>query len=129
MNKKNILLIILFPFFFSQGFSVEPDEILKNNILENRARNISKELRCLVCQNEDIDNSNADIARDLRLLIRKKLLEGETEKEIISFIHSRYGDYILYKPPIRIDTLLLWFFPFIIFFFFIYFFYKKRDPK
>ena len=59
MNKKNILLIILFPFFFSQGFSVEPDEILKNNILENRARNISKELRCLVCQNEDIDNSNA----------------------------------------------------------------------
>ena len=129
MNKKNILLIILFQFCFSQGFSVEPDEVLKNNILENRARNISKELRCLVCQNEDIDNSNADIARDLRLLIRKKLLEGETEKEIISFIHSRYGDYILYKPPIRIDTLLLWFFPFIIFFFFIYFFFRKRDPK
>ena len=129
MNKKNILLIILYPFFFSQGLSVKLHKNLKNNILENRARNISKELRCLVCQNEDIDNSNADIARDLRLLIRKKLLEGETEKEIISFIHSRYGDYILYKPPIRIDTLLLWFFPFIIFFFFIYFFFRKRDPK
>ena len=56
-------------------------------------------------------------------------LDSETEKEIISFIHSRYGDYILYKPPIRIDTLLLWFFPFIIFFFFIYFFFRKRDPK
>lgn len=129
MNKKNILLIILFQFFFSQGFSVEPDEVLKNNILENRARNISKELRCLVCQNEDIDNSNADIARDLRLIIRKKLLKGETDKEIISFIHSRYGDYILYKPPIRIDTLLLWVSPFIMFFFFIYFFFRKRDTK
>ena len=129
MNKKIILILLFFPFFFSQGFSVEPDEVLKNKSLENRARNISKELRCLVCKNEDIDNSNADIARDLRLLIRKKLLEGETNKQIMSFIHSRYGDYVLYKPPLRIDTLLLWVFPFIIFFFFIYFFFRKKEKQ
>ncbi|MDC3090929.1 cytochrome c-type biogenesis protein CcmH [Rickettsiales bacterium] len=129
MNKKIILLLVLFPFFSNPGYSIEPDEVLKNKSLEDRARKISKELRCLVCQNEDIDNSNADIARDLRLLVRKKLLEGETNEQIISFIHSKYGDYVLYKPPIRIDTLFLWTFPFIMFSFFIYFFFRRKKKK
>ena len=80
-NSRLKLIIYDYIFCFRSFY------ILKNNILENRARNISKELRCLVCQNEDIDNSNADIARDLRLLIRKKLLEGETEKEIVYISH------------------------------------------
>ena len=126
MNKNIILLILFFSFFISTGLSIEPDEVMENKSLEDRARKISKKLRCLVCQNEDIDNSNADIARDLRLLVRNKLLGGETDEQIISFIHSKYGDYVLYKPPLRIDTLLLWTFPFIIFSFFIYFFFNKR---
>ena len=125
MNKKNILLIVIIQFFFSQGFSVEPDEVLKNNILENRARNISKELRCLVCQNEDIENANADIARDLRVLVRKKLMNGEKRKDIISYIHSRYGDYVLFNPPLRIDTVALWMVPFLFFILLIYFFFRK----
>lgn len=129
MNKKIILLLVLFPFFSNPVLSIEPDEVLKNKSLEDRARKISKELRCLVCQNEDIDNSNADIARDLRLLVRKKLLEGETNEQIISFIHSKYGDYVLYKPPLRIDTLFLWTFPFLMFSFFIFFFFKRKKKK
>ena len=72
-------------------------------------------------------HSNADIARDLRILVREKLVEGKSDDEIINYVHSKYGDYILYKPPLRIDTLLLWIFPILFFFFFIYLFFKK--PK
>ena len=106
--------------------AIEPDEILDDQILENRAKYISKELRCLVCQNEDINNSNADIARDLRLLIRDELMDGKTDREIINFIHSRYGDFILYKPPIKLYTIFLWIFPFVLFFSFLFLFFKKK---
>tara|TARA_B100000989_G_scaffold287894_1_gene257976 strand:- start:1336 stop:1731 length:396 start_codon:yes stop_codon:yes gene_type:complete len=106
--------------------AIEPDEILDDQILENRAKYISKELRCLVCQNEDINNSNADIARDLRLLIRDELLDGKTDREIINFIHSRYGDFILYKPPIKLYTIFLWIFPFVLFLSFLFLFFKKK---
>jgi cytochrome c-type biogenesis protein CcmH len=119
-----------FLFFFIFCFeikAIEPDEILENKELEKIAKEIGKELRCLVCQNEDIENSNADIAKDLRLLVRKKLSLGESKKEIIDFIHSKYGDFILFSPPIRIDTAGLWALP--IFFFIIItclFFRQKR---
>tara|TARA_B100000989_G_C19287216_1_gene362814 strand:+ start:234 stop:620 length:387 start_codon:yes stop_codon:yes gene_type:complete len=106
--------------------AIEPDEILDNQILENRAKDISKELRCLVCQNEDINNSNADIARDLRLLIRDELLNGKTNQQIINFIHSKYGDFILYKPPIKFYTVFLWVFPFVFFFSCLFMFFKKK---
>ena len=128
MSKFFLSFLFLFFLIFLQGVnSIEPDEILENNSLEERAKSISKFLRCLVCQNEDINNSNADIARDLRILVREKLVEGKSDDEIINYVHSKYGDYILYKPPLRIDTLLLWIFPILFFFFFIYLFFKK--PK
>tara|TARA_B100000579_G_C22756316_1_gene816630 strand:+ start:871 stop:1248 length:378 start_codon:yes stop_codon:yes gene_type:complete len=125
MRFLAVIYIILF--ISSDLYAVEPDEMLDDPMLENIARDIGKKIRCLVCQNEDIENSNADIAKDLRVLIRKKISEGKEKKEIISYIHSRYGDFVLYTPPIRSDTIWLWFFPigFLILLSFI-FFRKKR---
>ena len=121
------LLFFLFTFFhFSLSLAVEPDEILKDKKLENVAREIGKNLRCLVCQNEDIENSNADIAKDLRILVRKKLLEGESKKNIISFVHKKYGDFVLFSPPFRWDTIWLWGLPVIFFFFLFYLLFKRR---
>ena len=110
----------------SQVQAVEPDEILADKKLENVARLIGKELRCLVCQNEDIENSNADMARDLRILVRKMLSEGKTKDEIISYIHSRYGDFVLFNPPVRYDTSLLWLLPVIFLILLSYTFFRKR---
>ena len=125
MNKF-LLIYVLSNFFYIQIPAVEPQEVLQNRELEERARKISKLLRCLVCQNEDIDNSNADIAKDLRKFIRDQLLEGKTDKNIIDFVHSKYGDFVLYKPPLRVDTFILWIFPFVLFFFFMIIFFKRR---
>ena len=119
------ILIIMF-LLYSQVQSVEPDEILADQKLENVARLIGKELRCLVCQNEDIENSNADMARDLRILVRKMLSEGKTKDEIISYIHSRYGDFVLFNPPVRYDTLLLWLLPIIFLILLSYTFFRKK---
>ena len=121
---KKIFLVIFF--FYSHVQSVEPDEILADQKLENVARLIGKELRCLVCQNEDIQNSNADIAKDLRILVRKMLSEGKNKNEIISFIHSRYGDFVLFNPPLRFDTSLLWFLPIIFLILLCYIFFRKK---
>jgi cytochrome c-type biogenesis protein CcmH len=119
------ILIVMF-LLCSQVQAVEPDEILADQKLENVARLIGKELRCLVCQNEDIENSNADMARDLRILVRKMLSEGKTKDEIISYIHSRYGDFVLFNPPIRYDTSLLWLLPIIFFLLLSYTFFRKK---
>ncbi len=119
------ILIIMF-LLCSQVQAVEPDEILADQKLENVARLIGKELRCLVCQNEDIENSNADMARDLRILVRKMLSEGKTKDEIISYIHSRYGDFVLFNPPVRYDTLLLWLLPIIFLILLSYTFFRKK---
>ena len=108
------------------GNSTEPDEILKNPELERSARDIAKKLRCLVCQNEDIENSNADVARDLRVLIRKKLSEGKSPKEIIDYVHSRYGDFVLFSPPLRYDTLALWLIPLAFFIYLSILFFRKN---
>ena len=119
------ILIVMF-LLYSQVQAVEPDEILADQKLENVARLIGKELRCLVCQNEDIENSNADMARDLRILVRKMLSEGKTKDEIISYIHSRYGDFVLFNPPVRYDTLLLWLLPIIFLILLSYTFFRKK---
>jgi cytochrome c-type biogenesis protein CcmH len=92
--------------------AVEPDEVLKDQALETRARALSSELRCLVCQNQSIDDSHAPLARDLRLLVRQKLSEGETDEAVRAFLVARYGDFILLKPRFSADTLLLWISPF-----------------
>ena len=92
--------------------AVEPDEILKDTALEQRARAISAELRCLVCQNQSIDDSHAPLARDLRVLVRQKLVEGERDDAILAYLVERYGDFILLKPRFSLDTLVLWLSPF-----------------
>lgn len=91
--------------------AVEPDEMLTNPVLEQRAREISKDLRCVVCQNQDIDSSNAGVARDLRLLVRERLVAGDTDTQVIEYIRARYGDYVLLKPPLEPATYALWFAP------------------
>lgn len=121
---KITILFLLIPFFNLE--SIEPDEILSDEKLETRARSISKQLRCLVCQNEDIDHSNADIAKDLRMIIREKLTEGNSNKEILKFIHEKFGDFVLYKPPVRSDTILLWITPFFLISIFYFLFFRRK---
>ncbi len=94
--------------------AVEPDEMLADPALEARARAISKGLRCLVCQNQSIDDSNAELARDLRVLVRERLLAGDSDEEVIRFAVERYGDFVLLKPPFKPVTYALWFGPFLI---------------
>ncbi|MEM9715111.1 MAG: cytochrome c-type biogenesis protein [Pseudomonadota bacterium] len=96
------------------AFAVEPDEILDDPVLEQRARDISANVRCVVCQNEPIDTSNAGIARDLRILIRERLVAGDTNAEVYDFLVDRYGAYVLFKPPVNTTTLALWIGPFVI---------------
>ncbi|MFL2788210.1 MAG: cytochrome c-type biogenesis protein CcmH [Paracoccaceae bacterium] len=100
-----VFTIFLIPVF---ALSVEPNEILIDSNLEIRARIISKSLRCLVCRNENIDESNAELARDLRILVRERLLVGETDKEIINYVVGRYGEYVLLKPKFNLTNVLLW---------------------
>ena len=88
--------------------AVEPGEILKDPAMEERARVISRDLRCLVCQNQSIDDSNADLARDLRLIVRERLKAGDTNTEVIDFVVARYGDFVLLNPPLKPATFLLW---------------------
>lgn len=96
------------------AYAVEPDEVLQDATLEARARAISSELRCLVCQNQSIDDSHAPLARDLRVLVRQKLVDGESDEAIRGFLVDRYGDFILLKPRFSADTLVLWLAPFAI---------------
>ena len=98
--------------------------MLQNQEQELRARNISKNIRCLVCQNQSIDESNAPLAKDLRLLIRSKITEGKNDTEIYNFLTLRYGDFILLKPPLKLSTIALWFLPFIFLIFGILYIYK-----
>ncbi|MGI9391518.1 MAG: cytochrome c-type biogenesis protein [Boseongicola sp.] len=93
-----IRAILLWLLMATAGFAVQPDEILGDSILEARARELSKGLRCLVCRNESIDESNAELARDLRLLVRERLVAGDTDREALNFIVARYGEYVLLKP-------------------------------
>ena len=118
MINKTLIIIIsicLIQFFSNNSYTVEPDEVLENQKQELRARNISKNIRCMICQNQSIDESNAPLAKDLRILIRNKIKEGNRDEEIYKFLTDRYGDFILLKPPFKLSTLALWFLPFIFF--------------
>tara|TARA_B100000686_G_C16355692_1_gene745098 strand:- start:74 stop:484 length:411 start_codon:yes stop_codon:yes gene_type:complete len=135
MSYKKIIILILF-FQLSQfssvsTLSVEPGEILENKEYELRARNISKNIRCMICQNQSIDESNALLAKDLRILIRSKILEGNNDDEIYKFLSDRYGDFILLKPPLKLNTLALWTMPFIFFILGIIFIYwhNRKSSK
>lgn len=108
---KTVFAMLCFLLFALPAAAVEPDEILPDPILESRARDISRQLRCLVCQGEDIDESNAGLAADIRKLVRAELQKGKTDEEVIAFIQARYGDYVLMKPPVMPSTYLLWLTP------------------
>lgn len=95
--------------------AVLPDEILQNTLLEKRARALSKNIRCLVCQNQSIDESNADLARDLRVLVRERLTAGASDSEVLDYLIARYGDFIMLKPPFKGSTYILWFGPLAVF--------------
>jgi cytochrome c-type biogenesis protein CcmH len=93
------------------ALAVQPDEVLKDPALEKRAREISAGLRCLVCQNQSIDDSDAQLAKDLRLLVRERLVAGDTNREVEAFLVQRYGEFVLLKPTFGTHTLLLWLTP------------------
>ena len=88
--------------------AVQPDEMLPDRALEARAREIGKELRCLVCRNQSVDDSDAPLAHDLRVLVRERLVAGDSNDQVVAYIRSRYGDYVLLKPPFQFDTWVLW---------------------
>ena len=116
MKSKNFIIVITFfliQFNFHGCYAVEPNEILKNPKQEERARKISKNIRCMVCQNQSIDESSAPLAKDLRILIRDQIKNKKKDDEIYKFLTDRYGDYILLKPPFKSNTLALWLLPFI----------------
>ena len=125
------LFICLIQFFSSNSYTVEPNEILENQKQEFRARNISKNIRCMVCQNQSIDESNASLSKDLRILIREKIKDGKNDEEIYKFLSDRYGDFILLNPPFKLSTLALWLLPlfFVLIGIFNIFFHNKKYNK
>jgi cytochrome c-type biogenesis protein CcmH len=95
----------------SPAFAVQPDEIMADPAKESRARDLSRELRCMVCQNQSIDDSEAPLARDLRLLVRERIAAGDSDAQVIDFLVARYGEFVLLKPRLKSHTLLLWLLP------------------
>ena len=106
---KTFLFFIFLSCFPFMSFGVEPSEVLDDPILEERARDISKDLRCLVCQNESIDDSEAILAKDLRVLVRERLLAGDSNDQVLQFIVDRYGEFALLRPKSNGSNLILWF--------------------
>ncbi len=109
---RSLALALAFTLSALPAFAVEPGEALPDPVQEGRARSISAELRCLVCQNQSIDDSHADLAKDLRLLVRERIKSGDSDDQVRDFLVARYGDFILLKPPLKIGTVLLWGGPF-----------------
>jgi cytochrome c-type biogenesis protein CcmH/NrfF len=103
-----VLLALLPVLFAAPAYAVKPDEMLADPVLEARAREISEGLRCMVCQNQSIDESDADLARDLRILVRERLKAGDSDRQVVDYIVSRYGEFVLLKPRLETRTLLLW---------------------
>ncbi|MDR3440207.1 cytochrome c-type biogenesis protein CcmH [Telmatospirillum sp.] len=108
--KLGALVLGLFLLLGTGGaaLAVQPDEVLKDPAMEARARTLGRDLRCMVCQNQSIDDSDADLARDLRVLLRQRLVAGDTDEQAKQYLVDRYGDYVLLKPPFKTTTLVLW---------------------
>lgn len=107
-NLVLVAVLLLVSFASLPAGAVLPDEVLANPVLEARARAISKELRCVVCQNQSIDDSNAPLARDMRILVRERLAAGDTDRQVKDYLVERYGNFVLLRPPVQTDTLFLW---------------------
>ena len=115
MTREFKIIITIFLLFFFSNQLIAFAKSLNNEIdVNNRIREISQNVRCLVCQNQSIDESNSELAKDLKILIKEKLIAGDSDEEIYGFLKERYGDYILLKPPLNLNTVILWFLPFIV---------------
>ena len=114
MLRRLLLAVAFVLATLPSAFAVQPDEVLSDPELEARARVLSAQMRCLVCQNQSIDDSDAPLARDLRVLIRERLVKGETNAQVVDYLVSRYGEFVLLKPRVNARTLLLWGGPFAI---------------
>jgi len=99
MRRLALIVLLVALVLPAAAFAVTPDEILKDPTLEMRARDLSRELRCMVCQNQSIDDSEAPLAKDLRLLVRERLTKGDSDKQVLDFLVARYGEFVLLKPP------------------------------
>ncbi|MCP5366204.1 MAG: cytochrome c-type biogenesis protein CcmH [Hyphomicrobiales bacterium] len=115
MRRIAVLLLLALALWAPAAGAVEPAEKLADPALESRAREISQVLRCVVCQNQSIDDSNAELAHDMRLLVRERLVKGESNQQVIDYMVSRYGDFVLLKPPVKAKTYALWFGPLALF--------------
>ena len=113
-REFKIIITIFLLFLFSNQLSAFAKSLNNEIDVNNRIREISQNVRCLVCQNQSIDESNSELAKDLKILIKEKLILGDSDEEIYGFLKERYGDYILLKPPLNLNTVILWFLPFIV---------------
>jgi cytochrome c-type biogenesis protein CcmH len=111
MRRLAAIALMLAAIASTNSWAVQPEEMLKDPKLEARARELSRELRCMVCQNQSIDESEAPLARDLRLLVRERLTKGDTDKQVLGFLVARYGEFVLLKPPVEMRTIILWALP------------------
>jgi cytochrome c-type biogenesis protein CcmH len=111
MRRFAAIALVLATIASSSSLAVQPEEMLKDPKLEARARELSRELRCMVCQNQSIDESEAPLARDLRLLVRERLTKGDTDQQVLDFLVVRYGEFVLLKPPLESRTIILWALP------------------
>ena len=109
--RRLVIALVLAAIASSSSLAVQPEEMLKDPKLEARARELSRELRCMVCQNQSIDESEAPLARDLRLLVRERLTKGDTDQQVLDFLVVRYGEFVLLKPPLESRTIILWALP------------------
>lgn len=115
MIKRFLILVLMaLPMLVQPALAVNPDEVLDDPALEARARVLSAKLRCLVCQNQSIDDSDAQLARDLRVIVRERLVAGDTNDQVLDYLVARYGEYVLLKPRFGAHTIILWVSPFVI---------------
>lgn len=130
--KKIIMMAAALLIWATPAPAVEPDEIMDDPALEARAREVSKDLRCVVCQNQSIDDSDSGIAKKMRVLVRERIAKGDSNQEVKDYLVSRYGDFVLLKPPMKAKTLVLWFGPalmVIIGLVGIIFYYRRRNAQ
>lgn len=126
--RSLITIAVLLGALISPADAVQPDEVLKDPALEARARRLSQELRCVVCQNQSIDDSNAPLAHDLRVLVRERLSAGDTDAQVLAYVTVRYGDFVLLRPPFKPQTLLLWLAPLLLLGGALVFLARRRTP-